>query len=305
MSVDLDAAFASWLADYKMMHADGTLETTTMYVESHFLKHFSGFDTFTTASYRDYMGHRIQCVTRSTLRKELSALRMFVAWCAEHGTALPPVPGLPKAGHPGKRAKNARKAKATILDKAIVKRVLMAMPERSRRTKAWVRPFFTVLWETGLRESTLLRLEVGKHYKRGDSRLFITRDIDKRAFERHVPLTAAAQAALERVCPAEGFVFAGVEQANLRHSVKAAVRAAGLEERVSPYDFKHSRISQLANSGAPLAGVAHLVGHKHISTTALYVTTNEAAANAALAWGERAPRPSKRAPRNKKDATRG
>jgi site-specific recombinase XerD len=52
---------------------------------------------------------------------------------------------------------------------------------------------------------------------------------------------------------------------------------------VSVYDFKHSRISIDANSGAPLAGVAHLVGHKHISTTALYVQTGEAAAQAALA----------------------
>jgi site-specific recombinase XerD len=52
---------------------------------------------------------------------------------------------------------------------------------------------------------------------------------------------------------------------------------------VSVYDFKHSRISIDANSGAPLAGVAHLVGHKHISTTALYVQTGEAAARAALA----------------------
>ena len=38
-----------------------------------------------------------------------------------------------------------------------------------------------------------------------------------------------------------------------------------------------------ANCGAPLAGVAHLVGHKHISTTALYVQTGEVAARAALA----------------------
>ena len=265
-----------------------------MYVEAHFLKHFSGFDAFTPRSYSDYMYKRIQCVTRSTLRKELSALRMFVGWCAEHGTALPAVPGLPKAGHPGKRAKNARKAQATILSKAEVKRVLMAMPERSRRTGDWVRPFFTVLWETGLRESTLLRLEVGKHYKRGASRLFVTRDIDKAHFERRVPLTAAAQAALRRVCPASGFIFAGVKQENLRESVEAAVPRRGTRQARQPQ--RPEALPHLAarEQRCPLAGVAHLVGHKHISTTALYVTTNEDAAIAALAKVERAPRPSRR-----------
>jgi len=197
------------------------------------------------------------------------------------------VPGLPKEGHPGKRAKNARKASPTILPPQEVKRLLVAMPERSRRTGEWVRPFFTVLWETGLRESTVLKLEVGRHYTKGAPRLFISRDIDKARFQRHVPLTAAARAALDRVCPREGLIFAGVKQQNLRDSLEAAVRAAGLDKSVSPYDLKHSRASQLANSGAPLAGVAHLLGHKHISTTALYVTSNEDAASAAVT---RAPR---------------
>jgi hypothetical protein len=36
------------------------------------------------------------------------------------------------------------------------------------------------------------------------------------------------------------------------------------------------------NAGAPLAGVAHILGHKHISTTAIYVKTNDAPALAAL-----------------------
>lgn len=272
------------------MHAGGTAGTVTTYVEAHFLKHFTGFDTFTDTSYRDYIRQRIQCVTRSTVRKELSALRMFVAWCAEHGTKLEPVPSLPKAGHTGKRAKNARRERPTVLSKAEVKRVLVAMPEKSRRTKRWVRPFFTVLWETGLRQSTVLRLEVGRHYSKGHATLFISKDIDKAQYERRVHLSKAARAALNRVCPAEGLIFAGLKQQDFRESIRAALRAARFQKRVSTYDLKYSRISQLANSGAPLAGVAQLVGHKRVSTTALYVTANEEAGKAALACVERAPR---------------
>lgn len=284
VSADLASAFASWLADYEATHSAGTAETVTMYVEAHLLPFFGSFERFTPASIADYTRDRIQRVTRSTLRKELSALRQFFAWCAEHGTqGLPVVPPLPKAGHPGVRAKNARRPVATVLSETEMKRLLVAMPERSRRTGEFVRPFFTLLWETGLRESTLLKLRSPEHYRRGARRLFISRDIDKAHFERHVPLTPNAKEALTRVCPkSPGPIFPGIDQASLRHSLDSAMRAAGIDKIVSPYDVRHSRASQLANSGAPLAGVAHLLGHKHLSTTSLYVQSDERAAVEAL-----------------------
>lgn len=284
VSADLASAFASWLADYEATHAEGTAETVTMYVEAHLLPFFGAFDRFTPASIADYTRDRIKRVTRSSLRKELSALRQFFAWCTEHGTVgLPPVPALPKAGHPGVRSKNARKAVATVLSETEMKRLLMAMPERSRRTGEWVRPFFTLLWETGLRESTLLKLKAPEHYRKGARRLFISRDIDKARFERHVPLSPAARGALARVCPPKpGPLFAGIDQASLRDSLEAARKAAGIDKPLSPYDVRHSRASLLANSGAPLAGVAHLLGHKHLSTTSIYVQSSERAASEAL-----------------------
>lgn len=286
VSTDLDKAFAAWLADYEMNHTPGTAETVTDYVRAHFVPFFRSFDRFTPLSYGEYMRQRIQKVTRASLRKELSALRQFRAWCEEQGvTGLAPIPSLPKAGHPGKRAKNARRRMATILSPAEIARILLAMPERSRRTGAFVRPFFDVLWETGLRPySTVLKLEAPLHYKRGGSTLFISREIDKARYEREIPITAEAQAALERVCPKSGTgkLFEVDTPENMEDSLAAAVAAAGIDKPISIYDFRHSRISYLANSGAPLAGVARLVGHKHVSTTALYVQANNAAAQAAL-----------------------
>ena len=41
--------------------------------------------------------------------------------------------------------------------------------------------------------------------------------------------------------------------------------------------------TDILTPGVPLAGVAHRVGHKHLTTTALYVATGEAAAKEALA----------------------
>jgi integrase len=107
-----------------------------------------------------------------------------------------------------------------------------------------------------------------------------------------VPLSAEARKALERVCPPKPGRLFDAPKSSLRTYLALAVEAAGLTDRgISVYDFKHSRISIGANSGAPLAGVAHLVGHKHVSTTPLYVQTGEDAARAALdVMSARAPR---------------
>jgi integrase len=282
VSAGFDQHVANFLADYEMTHTKGTFETVTMYFRAHIIPFFGSLEAFTPTSYADYVRMRIGQATRVTVRKELSALRLFVDWCGQHDMPLPVVPALPKQGHPGVRAPNARKRKATILSDAEAKRILAAMPERSRRTGAWVRPMFAVLWETGLRPSTVLKLESPLHYTKGSRRLFISREIDKEQYERHVPLSAPARKALDKVCPDAGKLFDAHED-SLRASLEAAVRVCGLEHRrLSVYDFKHSRISIDANSGAPLAGVAHLVGHRHISTTALYVQTGEAAAQEAL-----------------------
>ncbi|HEX8793022.1 MAG TPA: tyrosine-type recombinase/integrase, partial [Polyangiaceae bacterium] len=173
--------------------------------------------------------------------------------------------------------------KATIITPAEAKRILMAMPERSRRTGTWVRPLFIVLWETGLRPVTVLRLLAPLHYSKGQKHLFITREIDKEGFERNVPLSPAARKALDRVCPKAGRLFDNRKGA-LKVYLRIALEKAGLSDRkISVYDFKHTRISIGANTpGVALAGVAHLVGHKYVSTTALYVQSGETAAAAAL-----------------------
>jgi integrase len=284
VSTDLATAVAAFLRDFERENSREWSDIVTLYFHTHLLPFFVGFDRFTLAAYADYGRERLQHASRPTVRKELCALRRFVEWCRMHDIELPAVPGLPKHGHPGTRAKNARKRKATIIAPADAKRILMAMPERSKRTKCFVRPLFVVLWETGLRPTTVLRLEAPLHYTKGAKRLFITREIDKEGFERHVPLSPEARAALDRVCPANGAgrLF-NAPKASLKVYLRLALKKAGLSDRkISVYDFKHTRISIGANSGAPLAGIAHLVGHKHVSTTALYVQTGEAAAEEAL-----------------------
>ena len=54
-----------------------------------------------------------------------------------------------------------------------------------------------VLWETGLRSSTVVALEAPRDYRRGSRELFLPREGDKAHDERVVPLTPAARKALD------------------------------------------------------------------------------------------------------------
>ena len=69
---------AAWLADYSLSHTPETTAGAEGYAPG-FIDFFRGFDRLTGAGYADYMRQRIGKVSRSTLRKELSALRMFTS----------------------------------------------------------------------------------------------------------------------------------------------------------------------------------------------------------------------------------
>lgn len=275
----LDEMFADWLAEYEKAHAKGTAATVTGYVRAALLPFFEEPGRITKESALDYARARLTQATRSTVRKELSALRQFVSWA---GLDVE-IPGLPRHGHPGKRSPNARKRRATVLTPDQVERLLRALPERGERHKAHVRAFFRVLWETALRESTVFALEAPLHYRKGAKRLFVTREIDKAFDERHLALTPAARKALDLVVPEVGRLFTPFD---LRGPLRAACIAAKLP-RISPYDLRHSRITSWANSGAPLTGVMHLAGHASLATTARYVVSDELAADAVLRASKR------------------
>lgn len=282
IEADLITLFSEWIADYAMGHAPETTKNVEGYAKT-LIKHFRTFDRLTPPGYSSYMRERIGKIGRTTLRKELSALRMFASWLkVERQMMLPPVPGLPKHGHQGIRGKRARKLRATILTPAQIGRLLSAMPMRALRSSAWVRPFFEVVWETGLRPyATVGKLEAPAHFRRGATELFIEARIDKVGYDRTIPLSPRAAELLNLVCPVSGGpLFPHAKRANW--ALRIALRDTGITLPVSIYDFRHSRISLMANSGAPLAGVAYLVGHKRVSTTALYVQGDKEAGKKAL-----------------------
>lgn len=282
----------AWVASRKGAVIQRTLDMLTQHIGT-LHEHFQRMDRVTDAGVKDYIKRRLGEVVRTTLVKELSTLRQFSEWAVEEGY----LSVAPKIATPSKRVlgtpnlkRHPKRAPVELTEKeflAIADRLPLFAPRArvdGRKVKLW--DYFVVLWETGLRPVTVQALEAPTHFHRGARELVITDPVDKVRFGRTLPLTAAARAALTSSAPERGLIFG---RHDLRESwAKArdeAIAAGDLPPEkagATPYDCRHGRATQLANSTTNLAGVAYLLGHKHVSTTARYVHPAKAAASMAL-----------------------
>ncbi len=241
----------------------------------HICSHFGLPVSITQASIADYCRERLGKVKRKTVQKELSTLRVFLAWCQERGYCQKPpeVPSLPKRAT-GTAAMPPRRV--TPLSPEECRAIIAHLPEwaSAKGQVAFpVRAKYEVAHETGLRPATLKALSVPEHYSKGAPTLFITDDIDKARFGRELPLTLRARAALDRVCPTKGLIFGSHDD---RHQIERAARKALTSEKArtfSAYDFRHARATEWAGTG-DMKGTAFLLGHKQMATTNIYVHPN-------------------------------
>jgi integrase len=277
---------ARWLDEIRDEIDPSTLGLYELHCRTHLAPHFETLDAITPANIVTYGRVRLGKVKRATLKKERSTLRRFLAWCEEQGyiDQAPQLPTLPSRAT-GTPHHQRRRGRATELTVEETRALIDALPVWSNPRNAppfAVKPRFVVAYETSLRPSTLSALSVPEHYTRGALALTITDGIDKARFGREVPLSAEARAALDAVVPEAGLIFG-------KHDYREQLKKAA--EKVLPphkaatfaaYDFRHGRLTQLAETGN-LTGAAHLAGHKRVSTTALYVRPGLRAAERALA----------------------
>jgi integrase/recombinase XerD len=161
-----------------------------------------------------------------------------------------------------------------------VERLLEAAPDLRGRA------LLELLYAAGLRISEALGLDVEELSVDGG----FVRVIGKGDRERLVPVGDVALDWLNRwlaegrpallaighVSPEHGGpVFLGDRGRRLARQqgfgiVKAAARAAGLGDRISPHTLRHSFATHLLEGGADLRIVQELLGHASISTTQLY-----------------------------------
>jgi integrase len=280
--VALDALLAEWIAAVESEVSSEMAETYQRYAFGLYEPYFRRIDLITTVGCSDYVRTRLKQVQAVTVRKELSGLRRFVAWLEECGylEQAPAIKPVPKAAR-GVEAEGGLRRKVRVdLTVAQVERIIAAMPAVGKYGHD-LKAFFTVLWETGLRRGTLWRLERPKHHRRGVAELRLTADIDKSRYERVLPLSPRAAEALDSAGPDKGLIF---PPSDFRASLRVAAAKAGLPpdqaRHVSYHDFRHARLTHWASVTTDLAGMAYLAGHKHVSTTSLYVHAQKQAAEA-------------------------
>jgi integrase len=294
VSAPLVSLFSDWLATLEGVLDAQTLKTYRVtYVGRHFLDFFGKLDDVADESQIDtYARARLRRVLKSTVHKELGALRGFLRWARMEGfiTAIPQFPEFPKTAK-GKRAGKQR-AKANELTEAQVLAAIQALPaissriSKKDRKRFAVRARFVVAYETGLRPATLDELHLGWHWVVGADFLTIPDEHDKTRFGRDVALTPAAKQALHDTVKALGIV--GGDRIFGEHDYRTYLKAAGgaaLVKRLAPYDFRHARGTHLANRGAALPGIAYQLGHTQLTTTNKYAHATKAAGDRALEAG--------------------
>lgn len=280
-----------WLVSISATLDPATVKTWKLYAESHWLPFFDALHHVTPVMAVEYRDARLRVVQATTVRKELSALRSFIRWLSMHGFLERPVPveGVPKRAT-GTRYEKRRRSAAIPLSPDEVEAIVAALPEWSESKK--VAPFpirsrFIVGYDTSLRPELLDLLSCPEHYSPGRTHLDIPPELDKNRWERAVPLTDRARAALDKVCPDNGMIFG---KHDYRDQLRKAVADTLPPHRAKLFTgghFRSARITHLLEQTGNLPGAQFLAGHKTTTTTARYVKPSLRAAEAMLKQASR------------------
>ena len=276
VTTPVDELAAEWLADIENDLGEGVFDLYMNY-SNRWHEFFETIGQINTASAATFTRERLKSVQRTTVQKELGALRRFLKWCAELGH-IAEAPTINPIDRNAKGTQYAKRRRVAAPHEgyrdADVLKFLALLPERAERGDFVVRARFEFQYHTGLRSSLLDRLET-RDVAEDFSKIHIRKEIDKSNFDRDVPLTVEAQDALKRAMPNEPGLIWG--KRDYRHlTVPAAKKAFGEElgAEFTPQHFRSVRASAWLSSGVPLSAVAHLVGHRRLTTTDIYARSS-------------------------------
>ena len=145
------------------------------------------------------------------------------------------------------------------------------------------RAILETLYACGLRVSELVSLQLSNYYPD----LNLIRVIGKNNKERIVPIGSTAiqyidyyvnhdRKALRVIADGhEDFIFLNRRGKKLSRvmifmMIKAILKDAGIDKKVSPHTFRHSFATHLIEGGADLKAVQDMLGHESITTTEIY-----------------------------------
>lgn len=282
--LDLAELMAEWIEEKRPTLHRSFVPTVEGY-GSRFVDYFKDLDRITEANGMTYGRTRLGQVARTTVIRELSYLRQFLAWCVPQGalSVAPVIPVLPpkSKGTPS----GAQRRKPVDITTVEARRIIANLPEKSKTIagRKWpIRDRFAFAFETGLRPETIARLSVPENWQPGQTSIELRDEDDKARFGRTVDLTPEALRILRECSPEAGVIFG---RSCFYKAVKTAAKAVlgpVRGKRFAPYDWRHQRAKDLLDRGASLRGVSYVLGHKRPSTTDKYLAPDRKAGAEAL-----------------------
>ncbi len=239
----------------------------------------------TTDDVRAYLAVRTT-VTKG-IDRELGILRAFFEAALREGATLPTA---------GIKARRASTGARLFLSRPVVEKILVAASDSGNRGRAFKklraalafrdRAIVELLYALGLRASEVSAARLADLDVDG-GRLLARRA--KRGRGRFLPLPHAAVPHLERYVREgrpvlvqrgrddEGALFVtfrglALTTSGLQGVVAKLARLAG--ERAHPHAFRRGLATDLVHGGASVPAVQELLGHKSLTTTAIYVDVN-------------------------------
>jgi integrase len=134
-----------------------------------------------------------------------------------------------------------------------------------------------ILTSTGMRISEFTSLEASQ-IEDGWIRLWNT----KTSRPRSVPIQAGIDEQLRQL------IVKGIPKAHtIRRGLKAALRASGINSRITPHSLRHTTATRLIKSGVNLLVAGKFLGHNSLRTTQRYVHIDDEDIRAAMGAMER------------------
>jgi integrase len=238
---------------------------------------------------------------KATVKKEVGVMFQFLNWLHLDKRFISKTPPRPtyRPKDYGKRM-GPQRARPVALDDEVALRIIMRLPEYAvrggrhlterRHPSAFpCRDWMRFAFETGLRPSTVARLEAGLHWVRGAHVVTVTGDIDKgrnaaqEGKEREVPLTKVARDILMKHAPKTGIIFGKAN--GTPHDIRVQWKRAAIAElgktlgaKCAPYDLRHGANFRMAEAGGTVGGRMHMLGHATPTTNDKYMRSSEKAA---------------------------
>ncbi len=283
------AAFQTWLATVKRFSPHTVaaygrdMRDILAFLERHTGEAVSPatWPTLQPADIHSYLAHRMGAGTgKSSLNRQLSALRTFARWLAMDGPANPKLQAIRglKATPPPPKALNDTQTWALLERMAPPPTGPQQASLADRRNFALT----LVLYGLGLRISEALSLTRGD--VSGDTLTVLGKGRKERSNPLPLPVQSALNSWLKGTMhlPPSAPLFPSHlgESTTLPKAltprmaqkiIKAAREALGLPAHLTPHALRHSFATHLLHSGADLRTVQELLGHKQLATTQRYL----------------------------------